>query len=185
MAETAAHLVDHVIPPLPVRQWVLSVPRRLRWYLEREPHAVSAVLHILLRVIEAHLRASIPTASPRARLGAVSFVHRFGSALNRHVHLHCCIIDGPFNPGEDGQVCVLQAPVLKTDEMAAITEQVRGRVLRWFDRSALLNPDEARDMLAGPDRSSVRSLGGCGHSSKPTERRLLADCCRSRVGRSS
>jgi hypothetical protein len=31
MAETAAHLVDHVIPPLPVRQWVLSVPKRLRW----------------------------------------------------------------------------------------------------------------------------------------------------------
>ena len=84
--ETAAHLVDHVIPPLPVRQWVLSVPKRLRWYLEREPRAVSAVLHIFLRVIEAHLRATIPAASPRARLGAVSFVHRFGSALNRHVH---------------------------------------------------------------------------------------------------
>ncbi len=30
MAETAAHLVDHVIPPLPVRQWVLSVPKRRR-----------------------------------------------------------------------------------------------------------------------------------------------------------
>ena len=26
MAETAAHLVDHVFPPLPVRQWVLSLP---------------------------------------------------------------------------------------------------------------------------------------------------------------
>ncbi|WP_242463929.1 hypothetical protein [Thiococcus pfennigii] len=53
-----AHLVDHVFPPLPVRQWVLSVPKRLRWYLEREPRAISAVLHILLRVIEAHLRDS-------------------------------------------------------------------------------------------------------------------------------
>lgn len=26
MTETAAHLVDHVFPPLPVRQWVVSVP---------------------------------------------------------------------------------------------------------------------------------------------------------------
>jgi len=49
MAETAAHLVDHVIPPRPLRQWVLSVPKRRRWYLKREPKAVSAVLHILLR----------------------------------------------------------------------------------------------------------------------------------------
>ena len=28
MAQTAAHLVDHVIPPVPVRQWVISVARR-------------------------------------------------------------------------------------------------------------------------------------------------------------
>ncbi|WP_373509628.1 transposase, partial [Thiocapsa sp.] len=123
------------------------MPKRLRWYLEREPHAVSAILHIFLRVIEAHIRASSPTGSPRARLGAVSYVHRFGSALNRHVHLHCCIIDGLFDPGEDGQVRFLQAPVLTTDEMAAITEQVRRRVLRWFARSGLLEPAEARDML--------------------------------------
>ena len=51
MAETAAHLVDHVFPPLPVRQWVLSLPKRLRYFLKTNPAAVSAVLHILLRVI--------------------------------------------------------------------------------------------------------------------------------------
>jgi hypothetical protein len=36
MAETAAHLVDHVFPPLPVRQWVLAVPKRLRYFLQRD-----------------------------------------------------------------------------------------------------------------------------------------------------
>lgn len=69
MAETAAHLVDHVIPPLPVRQWVLSVPKRLLSYLEREPQAVSAVRHSLLRVIEAHLRRSSGGSSPSPALG--------------------------------------------------------------------------------------------------------------------
>jgi hypothetical protein len=43
-------LVDHVFPPVPVRQWVLSLPKRLRWYLEREQKAVSAVQSHLLRV---------------------------------------------------------------------------------------------------------------------------------------
>ena len=33
MAERAAHLVDHVFPSVPVRQWVLSVPPRLRYVL--------------------------------------------------------------------------------------------------------------------------------------------------------
>lgn len=31
MMETAAHLADHVFPGLPVRQWCLSVPKRLRY----------------------------------------------------------------------------------------------------------------------------------------------------------
>jgi hypothetical protein len=33
MADTAAHLVDHVFPEAPVRQWVLSVPFALRYRL--------------------------------------------------------------------------------------------------------------------------------------------------------
>ena len=70
MAETAAHLVDHVFPKLPVRQWVLSWPKRLRYFLQRELAAVDAVLHIFLRNVEAALRAHRPGAGPRARLGA-------------------------------------------------------------------------------------------------------------------
>jgi hypothetical protein len=31
MADTAAHLVDHVFPEVPVRQWVLSLPFALRY----------------------------------------------------------------------------------------------------------------------------------------------------------
>jgi hypothetical protein len=73
----------------------LSVPKRLRCYLEREPRAISAVLHILLRVIEAHLRQG-SGASSQARFGAVSFIHRLKASLNRHVHDHCCVIDGVF-----------------------------------------------------------------------------------------
>ena len=33
MVETAAHLTDHVFPRLPVRRWVLSVPKRLRYLI--------------------------------------------------------------------------------------------------------------------------------------------------------
>jgi hypothetical protein len=160
MAESAAHLFDHVIPPLPVRQWVLSVPKRLRWYLEREPQALSALLHILLRVVEAHLRRSSGT-SARARFGAASFIRRIGASLNRHVHYHCCIIDGVFEPveeAEDGPQSVRfrAAAELTPEVVAAITEQVRVRVLRWFARSGLIEPDDARDMLVWESAASRR-----------------------------
>jgi hypothetical protein len=43
MAQTAAYLADHVIPPVPVRQWVISVPKRLRGMLADRPRAVTAL----------------------------------------------------------------------------------------------------------------------------------------------
>jgi len=36
MLATAAHLTDHVLPSLPVRQWVLVTPRRLRCLMDRD-----------------------------------------------------------------------------------------------------------------------------------------------------
>ena len=67
------------------------------------------MLHILLRVVEAHLRRSSPGASAQARFGAVSFVRRFGASLNRHLHYHCCILDGVFDPLQAGGVQFRQA----------------------------------------------------------------------------
>jgi hypothetical protein len=67
----------------------------------RDPEALGAVLHILLRVIEARLRERSHCA--RGQLGAVSFVQRFGSALNAHVHFHCCVIDGVFAWAKTGK----------------------------------------------------------------------------------
>ena len=86
MAQTAAHLVDHVIPPVPVRQWLISVPKRLRGFLADRPAAVTALTRIFIEEIELLLGAAAGVTSdasaPAAacpRLGAVSFLHRFGS----------------------------------------------------------------------------------------------------------
>lgn len=46
MAETAAHLADHVLPRLPVRQWVLSLPKRLRYHLQHDREALNSALRI-------------------------------------------------------------------------------------------------------------------------------------------
>ena len=48
MAQTAAHLAYHVIPPVPVRQWVISGPKRLRGMLADRPAAVSALTKIFI-----------------------------------------------------------------------------------------------------------------------------------------
>jgi hypothetical protein len=52
-----------------------------------------------------------PSAT-RPRLGAVSFLHRFGSAINHHVHLHACATDGGFVPTGDGPPAFLPAQLI-------------------------------------------------------------------------
>ena len=104
MVETAAHLADHVIPRLPVRQWVLSVPKRLRYYLERDPAIQNAALHILLNAIQRTLRRCSSGTSAASHIGAVVFIHRFGALLNAHLHFHCVVVDGVFNAVANGGV---------------------------------------------------------------------------------
>jgi hypothetical protein len=55
MSETAAYLVDHVIPAVPVRQWVLSLPIALRVLLVAQPNLVTTVLQVVQRKVMWHL----------------------------------------------------------------------------------------------------------------------------------
>ena len=56
MAETAANLADGVIPHVPVRQWVLSLPFSLRYRLAYDRGTVTPVLGAFLRAVFASLR---------------------------------------------------------------------------------------------------------------------------------
>ncbi len=152
MTQTAAHLADHVIPPVPVRQWVISVPKRLRGFFVDRPPAVAALTKIFLAEIERLLcAAAVVTieadtpASARPRLGGISFLHRFGSALNHHVHLHACVTDGVFVPpadqaGRDATPEFLPARPITQADLAVLTERARRRVIRWFRLARLLVP---------------------------------------------
>ncbi len=154
MAQTAAHLVDRVIPPVPVRQWVISVPKRLRCFLADRPSAVAALTRIFIEEIERLLctaagstRDGYRPSATRPRLGAVSFLHRFGSALNHHVHLHACATDGVFVPTGGGPPAFLPARPITQADLATRTEKVRRRVVRWFRMQRLIDADAASDML--------------------------------------
>jgi hypothetical protein len=43
MADSAAHLCDEVLPQVPVRHWVLSLPFRIRYLLAYDARLCSAV----------------------------------------------------------------------------------------------------------------------------------------------
>jgi hypothetical protein len=72
MAETAAHLVDHVVPRVPVRQWVLSFPIPLRLLFAAHPHLLFSVLQIVHRVIATFLIKQARLQRTEAKTGALN-----------------------------------------------------------------------------------------------------------------
>ncbi len=55
MADSAALLVDKILPHQPMRQWVLSVPFPLRFLFASQPAVMGKVLGIVYRAIATHL----------------------------------------------------------------------------------------------------------------------------------
>ena len=68
MVEAAARLADHVLPRLPVRQWVLSVLKRLRYHPRHDPaiETLALPLSIFLSLVEQGSRRGCQPAGPMA-----------------------------------------------------------------------------------------------------------------------
>ena len=147
MVEVAAHLADQVLPPLPVRQWVFSLPKRIRPFLPRDPALAGALLRILLRAIRSTLHRACPDAPTHAQLGAVSFLHRFGAALNPHFHFHLIALDGLFAERPDRSVAFHEATHFSIDDTRRLERTLQRRVLRLFLRHGLLDDYTIADML--------------------------------------
>jgi hypothetical protein len=165
MADTAAHLVDRVLPEVPVRQWVLSLPFSLRYRLAYDSRLTTAVLRIFVRRVFASLRRRArrrwQIGDPRC--GAVTFVQRFGGALNLNVHFHTLVLDGAYDAGDGTPFLALPPP--DDEEVARVTRSVARGIARLLERRGLgpdADPDEvdpiSRDepLLAALYSASVR-----------------------------
>ena len=81
MAERAAHLLDHVFPDVPVRQWVLSLPYRMRYQLAWHHDVCRGVVAVFVRAVLGFLHARGRDGGiANGRGGAVAVIQRFGGA---------------------------------------------------------------------------------------------------------
>ena len=72
--QTAAQLVDHVIPQVPVWQWVLSLPIPPPLRLATQPLLVTSVLQVVHRVITGFLLDQAGLKADQADRGAVTLI---------------------------------------------------------------------------------------------------------------
>jgi hypothetical protein len=101
MAEGAALLVDHVLPAVGYRQWVLSFPGPMAVRLGYDAPLLAAIAGRLARAVMQDMRHRVKQQQHLASVAALhagvfTAVQRFRSDLGLYVHLHCLITDGAY-----------------------------------------------------------------------------------------
>jgi hypothetical protein len=122
------------------------------------------------------------------RIGAVAFIHRFGSSLNTHVHFHVCVVDGVFEkvqgdanaaPAVPQGVIFHLASGLDATVVAQVQAAARTRILRAFVGRGLIESFDAKEMLAYQHSGFSVDAGVCiGATDRAGLERLLRYCAR-------
>jgi Putative transposase/Transposase zinc-binding domain len=146
MCGSAAHLVDHVLPDVPVRQWVLTAPHDVRSVLALRPAALTACARIFVEEIA---RWQKQTAKEQGiedgATGAVTFVQRFSSTLGTFVHFHVVVPDGVFTRTEGAEAAFHEGRAPSREEVAAVAARVATRMTRWLRRRVLVDERSAEE----------------------------------------
>jgi hypothetical protein len=150
----------HVLPDMPLRQWVLSVPFELRSLLARDPRALTAVGRIFVQEIFRWQRESAGMAGlRRVQGGAICFPQRFGGSLNLNVHYHVAVPDGVFTIDKGpARADFHRLPKPDHTDLETLAFNMEMRVTAWLRRRGLLR-EEGVD--TGDDTASRSALDAC------------------------
>ena len=166
MADSAALLVDEVLPHQPMRQWVLSVPFPLRFLFASKPEVMTRVLGIVYRAIATHLTHKVGFTKPMAQTGAVTLIQCFGGALNLNIHFHMLFLDGVYTGGSNGHPLRFRRVKAPTkDGLIKLTHTIAHRVARYLECQGLVERDTGNVYLtpeavdASDDDPSNQLLG--------------------------
>jgi hypothetical protein len=166
MADSAALLVDEILPYQPMRQWVLSFPFPLRFLFASNPRVMTGALAIVYRAIATHLARKAGFTMATAQTGAVTLVQRFGSALNLNIHFHMLFLDGVYTGGTNSHPVRfrrIKAPT--AEDLVKLTHTIASRVARYLERRGLLVRDTGQgyltsEALGGDDEIPMNQLLG-------------------------
>jgi Putative transposase/Transposase zinc-binding domain len=161
MHDVAAHLTESVLPEVPLRQWVCSLPWSLRVLCGYDRELCADVFGAfsaeLMRSLRFRAKREFDLASVEgAEPGAISFLQRFDSALRLNVHSHVLALDGVYvQRGDDLTFHALSDPT--EDDVLALAERTAERVTRIL-------------------KSHGRSLDSCDDNAEADRDPALASC---------
>ena len=103
VVEFGEWLCEKVLKYVPHRQWVFSIPKRLRIYFMFDRKLLTKLSRCAWKVLNLYLTQAIPYDNAKA--GAAIAVQSFGDFQNFHPHLHVLATDGCFYNDTAFMVC--------------------------------------------------------------------------------
>jgi hypothetical protein len=115
--EKAGWVAEHVCAEVPHRQFVFTIPKRLRIYFRFDRRLLGELCRAAARTVITVYRAA--SGRPDAVPGMVGAIQTFGQLIHAHPHIHALVTEGVFLP--DGSF--LPLPKLATEPFLKLWEQ--------------------------------------------------------------
>jgi hypothetical protein len=155
MEAGAAWLCERMLPPVSLRQWVLSLPTVLRYLLAYDGKLCRAVakaaMQEVFRYQRLRARRALGLGSTRqAHTGAMVAVQRFGSALNLNIHFHALVLDGVFVVDAFGHPAFMELAPPSLEDLHKVAGRIAEAVLALLRRRRIWldDLDESDDPVA-------------------------------------
>lgn len=165
MAQTATHLVARVIPWVPTRPWVVSVPMPWRYWMASSQDLTATVhtmVHTTIGRYYVNQAVKRGGARQQGQPGSVTVIQRFGSARNLHGPLHGVVLEGVYLEHTEAGLKPRfgkGAPPSEAD-IPAVRQKISRRVIRTLRHLGYLEAGRTDAVATGYDplRSAAPAL---------------------------
>jgi hypothetical protein len=156
-AEAATHLTENILPTAPYRQFVVSFPFPMRYWLNSNKKLFAKIHSLIIKAIHKHyIDAAKALGVKDPKPGSITFTQRWGSALNLNPHLHILCLDGVFSEvsaASGDKIKFSNVPTFSDLDTENILISITTKVLKNLRRLGLLSKDG--DIVNNPEADEL------------------------------
>src|SRR5690606_33762496 len=164
MNDGAAFLVDDVFPHVPIRQWVVSFPIPIRFWMAKNPNLMSESLKVFQRMLAQYYQKAARNQGAQGNLqaGSLTVIQRFGGALNLNIHFHILALDGVYQEKQGSKPTFFQIFKPTNQDIQQVIKDFQSKMLIVLERRGLVSNDpwdQRVDEIAQPETIEELSQG--------------------------
>lgn len=142
MAESAVHLMDNILPKKAMRQWVVTLPFPLRYLVSTNKEIQQKIHQLVIGEVHSYYTQKAKRLGVKmSRAGSITFIQRWGSALNSNLHFHILAVDGVWFLNGNDRISFKNISEPSQKDVSRVLERIRDRIFRFLRKKNILKSD--------------------------------------------